>query len=232
MSEQKCELIQLGVAQTEPVSVVNKTGEFVAVTEKCAEIHRYEVKEMEGLDVLSILANPSLQHGKEFHNVFNGDCEPRTYNLVLGDGNTTTVEVTPEPVEIDRTDYVKCHSEIVENAKTQDGDCEKDSDTEDPLEAIPEHEAQEICRNIRIQSPAGEVSLAEIIMDISAAHNEIEQTKAGAITLHETINQRLRDERKTNPGSPNVAVLEDVAKSAFDLFTRLHCEDEEENKTI
>ena len=92
---------------------------------------------------------------------------------------------------------------------------------------ITDERLQDIVQNIRVDAPDGEMSLNAIMLDLAVGHNELEQYKQGALSLHKAVDERLQEEEQLNPNSVEVDVLNEVKEAAFGLYLRIQRGDEE-----
>jgi hypothetical protein len=95
------------------------------------------------------------------------------------------------------------------------------------FEDLSDSELQRISENIRLDTPDGEMSLQDAMLDLAIGHNKIEQYKKGALNLHKHLDERLEEEEKRNPDSDVAEVIREVRDSAFGLYLRIQRGDEE-----
>lgn len=226
-SESKSETITAEVELDEKSVLINKHGEFHYVPDVVADELRYPKEKLEGMKTIELLANPKLQHGKDHRDAMKGQFETTENKLIRGDGSIVIKEMNAEPVEIDGETFIKCTGNVIKEVRPPTDRWEGEESIDNQLAELDADEIREVAKNVRIQSPDGEISLAEVMLDLAAAHNELEQLKTSAISIHEAVDERLQEEQLHNPDSDACAVLEEVSKTARGLFLRVHRGDQE-----
>lgn len=198
--------------------IINEDGIIIDADENAEEIYRRSHEEITGLEVLDVVPEPSVTHGCLFQKHLDGTSNNAEMEILRGDGSIALMEFQTEPITVDSDKAVFCKMRTLEEVKPA-------NETEGFLKAesfndIDRVELNDMAQNIRVDTPDGQMCVAEIILDITTGHNEIEQYKEGALTLTEAIDNRLREEEKHNPDSPEVAVLGEAKDAAFGLYER------------
>jgi PAS domain S-box-containing protein len=226
MSTQQSEISEI-VAGAKPIVLINSNGEFAGANELGVEVHGYDRNDLMSMDITDTLRNPSVGHGKEFQQKLNGDLHETEDEIVRPDGTVVRIQVTSEPVEINGETHLKATTEILEEWEPTATD--PDYATPDPtaFEDIDGEELKEVVQNIRVDAPEGKMPLNAIMLDLAVGHNELEQYKQGALSMHKAVDERLQEAEKQNPDSTQCEVLREVKKSAFGLYLRLQRGDEE-----
>lgn len=116
----------------------------------------------------------------------------------------------------------------MDNHNPSDGDrLEVDETDATDFEDLTDSELQRISENVRLDTPDGEMSLQDAMLDLAIGHNKIEQYKKGALNLHKHLDERLKEEEDHNPDSDVAEVIREVRDSAFGLYLRIQRGDEE-----
>lgn len=206
------------------VALFNSNGDFVEVNSVGAEVHRRSKDELLGMAVLDLLSDPRPEHGQILEKALNGELETATMEIIRGDGTVALMKSEVELVEIDGEPHLRSEFEVVETVEDAPSFEAPDESTFDDITA---EELDELTQNIRVDAPDGEMPLNAIMLDLAVGHNEIEQYKQGALTLHKAVDERLQEEEKRNPDSKTCDVLREVKKSAFGLYLRIQRGDQE-----
>jgi len=101
-----------------------------------------------------------------------------------------------------------------------------DIDESFDLGGLTDDEVQEILESVEVAGPEEEMPLKAAMLDLLVAHQEIEQYKAGALTLCEALAER-QEEAELNGRDDVAAVIDEVKTSAFGVFLRIHRGDAE-----
>lgn len=210
--------------ENKAVALFNSDGEFVSVNEVAGDVHRRPEEELLGLSVPEILADPRPEHGQILEKALNGDIQTATVEIVRGDGTTALMGCEVEAVEVNGEPHIRSEFGVVEELEETQASKAPD---ESSFDHISEEELKEITQNVRVDCPDGEMPLNAIMMDLAVGHNELEQYKQGALTLHQCLDERLEEEQKRNPNSKACDVLEAVKDTAFGLYLRLQRGDKE-----
>lgn len=218
------------------VTVVCREGIFVAMNEKCADLYGYDRDELIGTQYFDLLPISEDERIWSLGRLFDGKKHKGTFMIERGDGSLAEVTASSVKIKDVDTDDLSVDCEDSDLLKTEIIDfdiIEKNRDsvtkevTAEAFEDISAEELRQIGQNTRVSGPDGTLPLNSIMLDTMVGHNEIEQYKKGAISLHEAIEQRLEEERQRNPGSDTEKVLQEISESVRGLYLRIQRGDEE-----
>ena len=207
----------------EAVGYINEDSKVIDLTEEAADVLGYTKETILGVNMLDIIVDTDVQHGRNIERHFAGEKEYSEELIVDADGKHRLIGSETEPVSIDGQTYLKHHNELLE---IENPEATKDPSSND-FDDIDSDRLQEITKNVRVDHAGEEMNLGAIMVDLAAGHNEIEQYKEGALSLHQAIDERLAEEEQRNPDSQEVAVLKEVKDSAFGLYLRIQRGDAE-----
>jgi hypothetical protein len=209
------------------MTVVNRKGEFTDVTEEAADLFRYDQDEIIGSCSFDLLWESNPENIKMFSTLFDGSVNEWKSKIELGDGNKANVSFIGQKKE-HKDDSDVLVSEVKDFTVVEQHDESGSKEVEaSAFDDIGPEELNQIVKNIRVDSPSGAMPLSAIMLDLAVGHNELEQYKEGALSLHEAVDQRLMEEQENNPNSKEVDVLKEVKETAFGLYLRLQRGDEE-----
>jgi PAS domain S-box-containing protein len=207
MTKQK-DINSVGEASAE--AVVDADGNYVGINETAEELLGYSEAEVIGESIGLYSANLTLEHGRNFQRVVNGDEINMVAPLETKDGEKLRCRVHGKPLV---GDAIKLTFEPIENSPSTD---------EESFKAITDDERlSEIAENIRIETPGGTMTLAEMMYDITVGQKEVEQYRKGALGFCSALENRLAEEKSRNPNSDEVAAIREVKKSADELYESL-----------
>jgi len=113
-----------------------------------------------------------------------------------------------------------------ESTTSEVSDTVIDPDSSLDLDGVSEDEMAEIMESVRVSGPEGKMSLKAATLDLLVAHKEIEDYKKGAFSLYQALDERQAEAEAQ--GQEAVAeVIEEVKKSAFGVYARVHRGDAE-----
>lgn len=211
----------------EPICVLNSDCNHVGANKKVTDLYQMERSELLGTNSKELAVEVTMKAGQNFQKVLNGETMTVNYKLYRGDGKVIELITQLEPLELYGDKYVQAtHKdwELIENTENIPG---VESPPSDDFDDLDPEELQEMAHNIRVSSPEGEINLDALMLDIARSHNELEQSKQGALEMVHAIDNRLKEERERNPESEEVKILEEIRHSAFGLYLRVQRGDEE-----
>jgi hypothetical protein len=220
--------IELTVSE-QPQTIINCSGYFVAVNEKAGEMFREEPDSLIGTSFSNFQQGCQVKNGRELEWVLTGEVERDVSRIERGDGSVADVDAFFENLEDGDDQYVRCTIQEIEEVEpaTDSENSFLEPPNESTFDDISAEELDELAQNIRVDAPDGEMPLNAIMLDLAVGHNEIEQYKQGALTLHKAVDERLKEEEKRNPDSKVCDVLREVKRSAFGLYLRIQRGDQE-----
>jgi PAS domain S-box-containing protein len=214
------------------MTATDRTGEIVDLNEKAADMFQSDKSDLLGASAYDLLCDSDVDDVKRLNKLFDGDVH--TWNLKFQRDDGSVAEMTA------RCKKVKCEncgccvdsdcliSEIQEVNVLEDNDSPASKQVgEESFDDLTARELQEIAQNIRVDAPDGKIPLNAVMFDLMVDHNEIEQVKKGALSLHEACDERLAEEQETNPDSPEVDVIREISESAYGLYLRIQRGDAE-----
>lgn len=209
------------------MTVVNRKGKFTDVTEEAADLFRYDQDEIIGSCSFDLLCENNPENIKEFSTLLDGSVNEWESKVELGDGDKANVSFIGQKKERkDDSDVLVSEVKDFTVVEQHDESGSKEVEASAFDDTGPE-ELNQIVKNIRVDAPSGAMPLSAIMLDLAVGHNELEQYKEGALSLHEAVDQRLMEEQEKNPNSKEVDVLKEVKETAFGLYLRLQRGDEE-----
>lgn len=208
---------------TEAVGYINEDSEVIDLTPEAADVLGYPRDEILGMRILDIVVDADVQNGREIERHLAGEQNYSETLIVDADGKHRLIGSETEPVSIDGQTYLKHYNELLEIENPEAANDPSSIDFDD----IDSDRLQEITSNIRVDHADGEMNLGAIMTDLAYGHNEIQQYKEGALSLHQAIDERLAEEEQRNPDSQEVQVLKEVKDSAFGLYLRIQRGDAE-----
>jgi len=210
-----------------PISVVDKSGAFVAVNEKSAELHGYSKGEMVGMHLTDFMVNPTLEQGMLLQKAIESEGVEAGGKIATNDGKIKEIAVVADGIEHpDRNGQcVKIEIDVLSERDQEPKATE--GEISNSLDHIPDWEIAEISNNIRIDAPSGEMTLGAIMLDLAVMHNEVEQTKQGAYNLYVALDDRLAEEERRDGNDVVCDIIREAKETAFGLFLRIERGDEE-----
>lgn len=214
------------------MTVINRKGKFIDVTEEAADLFRYDQDELIGSCSFDLKCDNSPENIKQFSTLFDGSVNEWTSRINLGDGAKADVSFIGQKVlceDCDKCEDSDCLvSEVTDFTLVEESDESGSKEVEaSAFDDIGPEELNQIVKNMRVDAPGGTMPLSAIMLDLAVGHNELEQYKEGALSLHEAVDQRLKEEQTKNPDSKECDVLREVKDTAFGLYLRLQRGDEE-----
>jgi PAS domain S-box-containing protein len=210
-------------AEENPVEIIDSDANRVVVNEEMCELFGYSERELMTKDVWETCLEDA-EVGRNFQRVLDGETIEGEVEIKTADDDLLLVTTLLEPMEISGQSYIKS---TVQNVEETDKAAISKTPDASVFDDISPTELEEITQNIRVDAPDGTMNLGAIMLDLAAGHNEIEQYKKGALSLHQAIDERLEEEKKRNPDSKECEVLREVKRSAFGLYLRVQRGDEE-----
>jgi PAS domain S-box-containing protein len=206
-------------------TVTNSNGDFIRVNDRAEEIYGYSKDELLDMNFADLIADPKRCDEKSYAKALVGEKNSDSTKVKRADGTVGIVDYQTTPVEIDGETCLRAtfdSIDMIENEESASKTVNSNS-----FEDISKEQLERITSNIRVDAPDGEMELNKIVLDLLVGHNEIEQYKKGALSLHKAVDERLQEEEKRNPDSDEVEVLRHVKRSAFGLYLRIHRGDKE-----
>jgi len=96
-------------SEAEPIVVLNSDCQYVGANQKALDLHRRERDELLGLSGDDVLADSTVECGRDFQRVLDGSTIRRTNEIRRGDGTRATLENVLEHVELHGDDFVEVH---------------------------------------------------------------------------------------------------------------------------
>jgi PAS domain S-box-containing protein len=210
--------------QENPAVLLNADGEYVGANEKALDCHRYELDELLELSSCDVLVEDQVKAGAALGKVMRGEEVEIELHIQRGDGSSYIADALGHRVEVDGEPYCEVITRDITEYENNGAEQEVDESSFDHINA---DELEQIVQNIRVDAPSGEMPLNAIMLDLAVGHNELEQYKEGALSLHKAVDERLQEEEQHNPDSKECDVLREVKKAAFGLYLRLQRGDAE-----
>jgi hypothetical protein len=222
------------------MTVVNRSGDFVAVSEEAADLYRYDREEMLNMRCFDLTTIETIPEKGNLPTLFDGSTHEITFEVKLGDGSLAEATHTSEKVEEADCRHLDTEEDycdvlvtevddvtVIEEANESNSDSTMKEVDASAFDEISPEELNQIVKNTRVDAPSGKMPLSKIMLDLAVSHNKIEQYKQGAFSLYDALNQRLDEEQEKNPDSDTAKVLEEIASSAFGMYLRINLGDEE-----
>lgn len=210
---------ELEVEESEKAAIlINSDYLFVGVNELKLKETGYNREEIIGQHCNNTIVSGGVKAGAGLQRVLDGEEMEGEIELRRKDGSTYISHQRAVPVEVDGETFAKAVTVDVE--ETSGGSASKDVDAA-TFDGISTEQLEEIVKNVRIDAPSGEMPLNAVLLDLAVGHNELEKYKQGALSIHQAIDERLIEEKKNNPDSPEVEVLREAKRSAFGLYLRV-----------
>lgn len=213
---------QIKINSDKKLILADDTGTIVDVTNEAAESLGYSPSDLLNIQFKNVI-NPVDDNsaGSNCQEILE-TCEvEKTKQLKTGQNDIFTVTFDVYSVTVD--DLVYSYFEIKEivSSKNQNEPSTKELIERSELNKTKPNEMDEILKNVRIESPAGEMTLEEIMFDLLVAQNEIEQYKNGALTMHKMLDERLQEEEKINGNAETCRILQEIKQDALTLYERI-----------
>jgi hypothetical protein len=198
---------------------LSKDHKVIDCDENFADILGTTCDALRGSDPTGYLVNERLEVGRKVELARHG--EPQQYRVeVLSDnGDLYNFDVKAEP-HGDGEVKLNIEAKLIDEG-TEVTEAPQTSPDPMAFENISDERVREISQAIRVQGPEGMLDLAEIMLDVTRGHNELEQYKRGALALYEALDERLAEEEKRNPDSDECQVIREVKRTAFGLYLRV-----------
>jgi PAS domain-containing protein len=176
-----------------------------------------------GSDPRNMLTNETVEIGRKVELARQGEPQTCEVMVVSGNGELYEVEAVLTPETVDGKECVSINyqeMELVEEAKEV---TETPDAAPDPMafENIPDERVTEISQAVRVEGPDGTSTLAQIMLDLTRGHNDLEQYKRGSLAVYEALDSRLAEEEKRNPDSAECEIIREVKRTAFGLYLRV-----------
>lgn len=222
-----------GECEGELAIYINADGEICGVDDGVAQLFGFETEEFVGMSICSLFDKGSLEAGKNLQQMLDGNVDEHKSIVRTQEGRRVAVEMDVDVLVSDGEKLVEVTpTNIEEQEPAPDNESVTTDPTDLPMDDINDTKMKQIVQNIRVDAPNGEMTLNAIMLDLAVGHNELEEYKHGALTLHQAVDERLEEEEMRNPNSDEVAVLNEVKKSAFGLYQRIQQGDRNRGKSV
>lgn len=210
-----------GIDSDTPTVVFDYSGEIVHATEGISEVIGWEVHDLVGSNGREYISGNMVTIGRKIERLYSGEENQIEITINGKSDEIRKVRLTAEPLTDHETDLLQVEFELL---NVVDGGTEPNSSERvetDLFENIDSDRLEELGKNIRIDSPEGEMPLNLVMMDLIVGHNEVEQHKKGALALYSALDERLMEEQDKTDNKETVELLKEVKEAAFGLYLRI-----------
>lgn len=99
-------------------------------------------------------------------------------------------------------------------------------DAEIEVDGLDDDTVAELTESVRIEGPEGEMPIKLLMLDIVVGHKELEEYKESALAITQKLDERIQ-EAEAAGNDDLVTLLEEVKRSAYGMYLRLHRGDAE-----
>lgn len=105
-------------------------------------------------------------------------------------------------------------------------DADQDPDVPFEFDDLSQGRVNDLATNVTLESPQGELTLEDVMLQLIVGHKELEDYKRSAMVLYQTLDER-QHVAESNGDTDLVTMLDRMKKSAYGLHLRVERGDAE-----